>query len=110
MVKPLRAERGKDGARRRASPTDCTPALSPMGRGSLPRLSVDLRLGDSVDQAQDNRKQRGQEPQPPPHRPVRALDHLVPAEPAEAIEWARDSATPRALVQLQAAVRTPDFL
>src|SRR5450759_227651 len=67
-------------------------------------LVVALRLRDSVDEAPDERHQRGQEPQAPPHRTRYALHHLVPAEAAVAIERARDSPAAPALVQLQAAV------
>ena len=40
QLKALRAGRDQDGANRRASPTDCSPALAPIGRGDW--LSVRL--------------------------------------------------------------------
>src|SRR2546430_6193783 len=67
-------------------------------------LAMDLRLGDTVSQTQRDRKQRGEEPQPPPERALLALHHLEPAEPAVAVERTGDTSAVRALMNLQAAV------
>ncbi len=66
---------------------------------------VPLRLGYAVDQSGGQRNKRGEEPEPPPQRTRVPLHHLVPAETAVAVEWARDSAAAPTLVELQAAVR-----
>ena len=66
---------------------------------------MSLRLRDSVDQAGDQRDQRREEPQAPPHRTRHALHHLVSAEPAKPVERSGDSPAPAALMELKAAVR-----
>jgi molybdopterin synthase sulfur carrier subunit len=71
--------------------------------GGLPKR-VDSSLGDPVDQAGRQGDERRQQPQPPPRRAGRALDHLVPAESAKAIEGPGDAPAVVALMQLQAAV------
>src|SRR5437868_10920695 len=72
--------------------------------GEDPFLVVDLRLRYAVCQACCYRKQRGQEPQPPPEGTLLSPHKLVPAETAVAVERARDAAAARALVELKAAV------
>ena len=67
-------------------------------------LVADLRLGDSVSEAERDGQERGEKPQAPPERTPLPLHHLIAAETAEAVERSRHATTPCALVQLQAAV------
>ena len=76
-----------------------------MARRCLELARVALSLCDSVDQTTDQRYQRREEPQAPPHRSRHALHHLVSAEPAKPVERSGDSPAPTALVKLEAAVR-----
>jgi len=78
--------------------------------GEDPFLVVDLRLRYAVCQACCYRKQRGQEPQPPPKGTLLSPHQLVPAETAVAVEWAGDAAAARALVELKAAVGAASLL
>src|SRR5205807_702453 len=77
-----------------APPPPCAQRAAPMN-GEDPFLVVDLCLRDSVCQACCYRKQRGQEPQPPPKGTLLSPHQLVPAETAVAVEWAGDAAAAR---------------
>jgi len=71
---------------------------------------MDLRLGDSVGQAQGDRQESSEEPQPPPQRARGALHHLVATETAVPVERPCDAPASRALVELQPAVGAARFL
>ena len=68
------------------------------------RSPVALLLSDASGQAAEQRPQGREEPEAPPQWARQALDHLVTAEAAVAIERSGDAAAPAALVKLQAAV------
>src|SRR5712691_8217835 len=97
-----------------ARPSPSPLALSPSGRGrSGSRLLFDrvrLRPPDAAGQCGCQRHQRGEQPQPPPDRPLLAAQQLVPAETAVAVERAGDAPTVAALVQLQAAMPTAHLI
>ena len=76
-----------------------------MGASVSDLARVSLCLRDSVDQPGDQRDQRCEEPQAPPHRARHSLHHLVPTEAAKPIERPGDSPAAAALVKLEAAVR-----
>ena len=75
------------------------------GVGTSFYLAVALCLCDPVDEARDQRDQRCEKPQAPPHRARHSLHHLVPTEAAKPIERPSDSPAAAALVKLEAAVR-----
>src|SRR5260370_3277868 len=83
--------------------------LSPAGRGELLQW-MRLRRPDAAGQWGCQRHQRGEQPQPPPDRPLLAAQQLVPAETAVAVERAGDAPTVAALVQLQAAMPTAHLI
>src|SRR5258706_2100177 len=83
----------------------CTPMITrSMDPPCLLFDWMGLRPPDAAGQCGRQRHQRGEQPQPPPDRPLLATQELVPAETAVAVERAGDAPTVAALVQLQPAV------
>src|SRR6266849_5861272 len=105
------AENASGGCRRTlpAASTASELSTSPLGRWELlERMS--LSPPDAAGQCGCQRHQRGEQPQPPPYRPLLSAQQLVLAETAVAVERAGDAPTVAALVQLQAAMPTAHLI